>query len=141
MTNPAIAAIRREREALQSQIRSLQDQLAGLDRALVILERRVEPAVATPRAATRASGSPPASRRRRGGSGPRPRNQALVLEFLADAGAAGVSVNEVLERGSARGIPLARASISSLLSRLKRQGRVSGEGGRYILDGDPQTTG
>ena len=140
MTNPAIAAIHREREALQAEIRSLQDQLAGLDRALAILDRRPEPAVAPPRPSGRSGGAQPTTRRRRGG-GTRPRNQALVLEFLADAGAAGVTVNEVLDRGSARGVPLARASISSLLSRLKRQGRVAGDGGRYVLVGDPAESG
>ncbi len=140
MSNPAIAAIHREREALQAQIRSLQDQLAGLDRALAILEHRSDTAAAPPRPtrpATRGVGQPAASRRRRGSGGPRPRNQALVLEFLAEAGAAGVTVNEVLDRGSARGVPLARASISSLLSRLKRQGRVTGDGGRYVLLDEP----
>ena len=132
MANSAITAIRREREALLAQIQSLQGQLAGLDRALAILDMPGKPAAAArPSAAPRSTPAKSGGRRR--GGGPRPRNQALVLEFLAAAGDQGVTVADVLERGAARGTPLARASISSLLSRLKRQGRVTGDGGRYIL--------
>lgn len=134
MTNLAIVAIRRERDELAEQIRSLQDQLAGLDRALAILEARSRPAAAPRRARPRVAAAKPGRGRRRGT--PRPRNQVLVLELLAEAGERGVTVNEVLEGGSARGMPLARASISSLLSRLKRQGRVTGDGGRYVLIAD-----
>ena len=144
MAQNKVDEILRERDALAAQIRSLQDQLAGLDRAVAILRR--EDSGATPKAAARApkavarapkplvkDAKPPAPRRTKRAGGPRPRNQALVLELLGEAGDGGLSVTDVLAAGASRGTPMARASISSLLSRLKRQGQVESRDGRYIL--------
>ena len=137
MAQSKVDEILRERDALAAQIRSLQDQLAGLDRALAILRR--EDSGAAPKAAARApkplvkDAKPPAPRRAKRSGGPRPRNQALVLELLGEAGDNGLSVTDVLAAGASRGTPMARASISSLLSRLKRQGQVESRDGRYIL--------
>ena len=137
MAQSKVDEILRERDALAAQICSLQDQLAGLDRALAILQR--EDSDARPKAAVRASkplvkdAKPPTPRRAKRAGGPRPRNQALVLELLGEAADGGLSVTDVLAAGASRGTPMARASISSLLSRLKRQGQVESRDGRYIL--------
>ncbi len=137
MAQSKVDEILAERDALAAQIRSLQDQLAGLDRAVAILQRA--DGGAAPKTAARApkplikDARPPAPRRTKRAGGPRPRNQALVLELLAEAGGNGLSVTDVLAAGASRGTPMARASISSLLSRLKRQGQVESNDGRYIL--------
>ncbi len=137
MAQSKIDEILAERDALAAQIRSLQDQLAGLDRALAILRREdaeVRPrSVAKPPKPLVKDAKPPTPRRAKRAGGPRPRNQALVLELLGEAGGDGLSVTDVLAAGASRGTPMARASISSLLSRLKRQGQVESRDGRYIL--------
>ncbi|MCB9949176.1 MAG: hypothetical protein H6842_15345 [Rhodospirillaceae bacterium] len=135
MIDSKIDEIRRERDELAAQIRSLQDQLAGLDKALAIL-RREERAPHTKPAAPKpvaTDAKPPAPRRSRRSGGPRPRNQSMVMDMLAEAGEQGMSVSEVLAAGASRGTPMARASISSLLSRLKREGKVASRDGRYAL--------
>lgn len=60
--------------------------------------------------------------------------QNTVLELITDAGARGLSVVELLEIASQqRGITLDRGSVSSLLSRFKRDGVMIYDGSRYRL--------
>ena len=64
---------------------------------------------------------------------PRPgRNvKRTVMEVVQEAGKLGVTVNDVLERATAKGRLLERGSVSSLLSRFKREGVLTFDGERY----------
>jgi len=53
----------------------------------------------------------------------------------------GLSVNEVIEMSEARGQLLDRASVSSLLSRLKREQVLATEGGKYRISSPDPTSG
>ena len=54
-----------------------------------------------------------------------------VLGLLASAGEGGLTVNEVLTAAEKRGIHLERGSVSSLLSRLKREQVLDLKDGSY----------
>ena len=65
-------------------------------------------------------------------SPPRRRNVTrTVMELIEAAGSAGVTANEVVERALGQGKELDRASVSSLLSRYKREGFLTFDGERY----------
>jgi len=53
------------------------------------------------------------------------------MEIIEESGTNGVTVGEVLERAAVRGKELDRASVSSLLSRNKREGLLTFDGERY----------
>lgn len=71
---------------------------------------------------------------------PRRRNRRNVkktaMDLIVDAGSAGVTANEIVERAAVAGRQLDRGSVSSLLSRLKREGVLVFNGERYFLAGD-----
>jgi hypothetical protein len=54
-----------------------------------------------------------------------------VMDLIVESGHAGVTANEIVERAASSGRQLDRPSISSLLSRLKREGVLSFNGERY----------
>lgn len=111
-----------ERVRLQKQIEALQNELKGLDRAISLLGGGDE---------TTGEGS--ARPRERG------RNvKETVLTLVQQAGSKGVNVSEVLDNAQASGIRLERGSVSSLLSRLKREGVLEMDDGRYFV---PMQTG
>ncbi len=56
-----------------------------------------------------------------------------VLSYLQKVGATGVSANTVLAMAAADGVELERASVSSLLSRLKAEGIVVYMNDKYLL--------
>lgn len=56
-----------------------------------------------------------------------------VLGLLAEAGEKGLSVGEVIESAKARNMHLERGSVSSLLSRLKREGLLDLVGSAYRI--------
>jgi hypothetical protein len=68
-----------------------------------------------------------------GSEPPRPRRNVkrTVMEAVQDAGKAGVTVSDVIERAAAKGRTLERGSVSSLLSRFKREGVLTFDGERY----------
>jgi hypothetical protein len=55
-----------------------------------------------------------------------------VMGLIVDAGSAGITAVEVVERAALAGRQLDRPSVSSLLSRLKREGVLSFNGERYF---------
>jgi hypothetical protein len=107
--------LREERERLMAQMEALRNQVVGIDRAIAVLEGTEYKA--------------PEERQR-----DRARNvKDTVLGLLADAGDGGLSVNQVLERARTKGIELDRGTVSSLLSRLKREYTLDLETGRYFI--------
>ena len=60
-----------------------------------------------------------------------------VMEIIADSAKAGVTAIEVVERAAAKGKQLDRGSVSSLLSRFKREGVLIFNGERYYPAAPP----
>ncbi|MGB9141248.1 MAG: hypothetical protein WCB71_03515, partial [Aestuariivirga sp.] len=54
-----------------------------------------------------------------------------VLSIVTSSESAGVTVNELMNKAKTDGVALERASVSSLLSRLKREGILQIKDGRY----------
>lgn len=92
-------------------LQALQNKLAGVDAAIAAMRGTAAPADHTP------------SRRRN--------VTRTVMEIIEESGTNGVTVGEVLERAAVRGKELDRASVSSLLSRNKREGLLTFDGERY----------
>jgi len=110
-------ALLEQRDRLQADLEALRNRIAGLDMAIAILQG------ATPTAKTETQ----VSARRSG-------VKAFVLDLLQDRGAHGLNAAIAVEIASARGVLMDRASVSSLLSRLKQDGIVSyGEDNMYRL--------
>ncbi|HEY4941862.1 MAG TPA: hypothetical protein VII56_10570 [Rhizomicrobium sp.] len=66
-----------------------------------------------------------------GGRKRQPNVKKTVLNIVNEAAAHGVTANEVVDKGAAQGRTLERNSVSSLLSRLKREGVLTFDGARY----------
>jgi hypothetical protein len=66
-----------------------------------------------------------------GGSSRRTNVKRTVMEIVHDAGTMGVTAVEVVGRAQVLGRTLDKASVSSLLSRLKREGTLTFNGERY----------
>lgn len=68
------------------------------------------------------------------GASPPPRRNVkrAVLEIIHEAAAVGVTPTEVVDRAAAKGRELNRDSVSSLLSRFKRDGVLRFDGERYF---------
>lgn len=104
-----------ERHRLLTQVEALRNQILGIDRAIAVLEGTEYRA--------------PEERQRE-----RARNvKDTVIGLLASAGAGGLSVNQVLESAKAKGIELDRGTVSSLLSRLKRENVLDMKEGQYFV--------
>lgn|SRR5262245_61032520 len=71
------------------------------------------------------------------GASPPPRRNVkrAVLGIIQEAGVAGVTPTEVVDRAAAKGRELNRDSVSSLLSRFKRDGVLTFDGERYFPAG------
>jgi hypothetical protein len=64
---------------------------------------------------------------------PKSRNvKRTVMELVNEAGKLGVTAAEIVERAFAKGRTLERPSVSSLLSRFKREGALTFDGERYF---------
>lgn len=101
-----------ERDRLAAQIAGLQHELAGLDRAIRVLKgEHGAPLAAKPRVAVK----------------------DVVLGLLDEFRETGLSAGETVERAYEREIALDRASVSSLLSRLKREGILTFDGSKYRI--------
>lgn len=108
-------ALIEQRDRLMAEMEALRNKIDGINMAISILERNGPP---TPELQ-------PVSRR----SG----LKAYVISLLEEQGPQGLSVNGAVEIGARRGHRLDRASVSSLLSRLKQNGTVVYEDGSYVL--------
>jgi hypothetical protein len=105
-----------ERERLAKQIEALQSELRGIDRAISLMKGEVTP----PQEA--------ADRK------PRARNvKETVLALVQKAGHDGLNVNELLTAAQRENIHLERGTVSSLLSRFKRENVLDMKDGRYFL--------
>jgi hypothetical protein len=96
----------RERE-----LEALRNRLKGYDAAM---------------AAATGTSVPPGPRRRT-----RRNVKGTVMDMIVEAGTAGVTAHEIVDKAAAGGRQLDRPSVSSLLSRLKREGVLSFDGERY----------
>jgi hypothetical protein len=94
-------------------LHALQNKLLGIDAAIAAINGDT----------TGLNSSVPTSRRRN--------VTRTVMEIIEEAGANGVTAGEVLDRAAAKGKTLDRASVSSLLSRNKREGLLTFDGERY----------
>lgn len=102
-------------EALRSQMEALRNQVIGIDRAIAVLDGTEFKA--------------PDDHRRE-----RTRNvKDTVLGLLASAGQPGLSVNQVLDGARNKGVRLDRGTVSSLLSRLKRENILDMKDGQYFV--------
>ncbi len=107
--------LREERQRLMAQMEALRNQIIGIDRAIAMLEGTEYKA--------------PEERQR-----DRAHNvKDTVLGLLANAGVVGLSVNQVLDGALAKGIVLDRGTVSSLLSRLKRENTLDMKDGQYFV--------
>ena len=61
--------------------------------------------------------------------------KGTVMDLIVKAGGAGVTAHEIVDQAAANGRQLDRPSVSSLLSRLKREGVLSFDGERYYPAG------
>ena len=105
-----------ERDRLQKQLEAIQNQLVAMNRAIAI------------------SGGEPGAQSDGGPLKERVRNMKdTVLGLLAEAGDVGLTVIQVLERALKHGVHLERNSVSSLLSRLKREDVLDMADGRYSI--------
>lgn len=114
------AAIRNRIGEINAEIAKLSGQRDGLVEALGLIGADVS--------AMSVSASPAVS------DAPRTRTRGVkdaVLGIVTKAGDQGLSVNDVLERAVGDGVHLDRGSVSSLLSRLKREGTLTMVDGRY----------
>lgn len=65
------------------------------------------------------------------GAAPRRNVKKTVMEVIQEAGKAGITASEAVDRAAAKGRTLERPSVSSLLSRFKREGALTFDGERY----------
>jgi len=105
-----------ERERLKREIEALQNQLKGIEKAIALVssEGTKEDERASPRQ--------------------RGKNvKETVLSLVQNAGPNGINVNGVLDAARELGIHLERGSVSSLLSRMKRESVLDMTDGRYFI--------
>lgn len=95
------------------ELEALQNKIRGLDLAIELLS-----SVATTRSTTI----------------PRARGISdTIRSLLREAGAAGLTVQRTVELATEGGQPVNKTSVSSLLSRMKRDGEVVYKGKKYFL--------
>ena len=99
------------RDRLKSQIADLQKQLEGVEMAIRALKGEPE----------------------REGRAGRSNVKAIVLSLLEEAGAKGLNAASLLTAAAKRGETLERATVASLLSRIKSEGVATYDGSVYRL--------
>ena len=120
-TDSGLSRLLEERKALLAELDACRNKIAGLDIAIELLTGRApsERLFAEPVALVAGA------------------RQAGVTRFLVglldEAGEDGLSAKELTEIAGERGRPLKRQSVSSLLSRLKREGTLIYQDNRYKL--------
>src|SRR5262249_262638 len=106
-----------ERERLRKQIEALQNELKGLERAIAVLGAD----------AVGQYGDASAIRERGR------KVKGTILSLVENAGPTGINVNGVLDAAKAKGVRLERGTVSSLLSRLKRESILGMTAGKYFV--------
>lgn len=101
-----------KRSQLQGEIEALQNKLAGLEIAIAYLD----------------SGSI-----EREDDAPKTSVKNTLIALLEEAGAKGLNSALAIQKAARRGIKLERGSVSSMLSRFKRDGIAYYDGERYRL--------
>lgn len=106
-------ALMEERNRLTVQLTDLQNKIRGLELAIELVNGQVD----------RAAGS---HRSRSAGT------TAALRGMLVEAGSTGITPQIAVERAAARGEALNKTSVSSLLSRMKRDGEVNYRNRHYV---------
>lgn len=104
-----------ERDALKKQIENLHSELKGLERAIRVVsgsDEVLSPASQFTRTRTK-------------------NVKNMVLTLVSQSGNAGITVAELMDKAEASQVALEKASVSSLLSRLKKEGVLRINEGRY----------
>ena len=110
-------ALQEKREAIEAKILALQNQLEGLNMAIAVVSGQ---------------GHEPASIIRT--KPPRGKNvKDTVLSLVESSGVDGINAIGVVETAKNMSIHLERASVSSLLSRLKKEGVLNMVDGKYFV--------
>jgi CRP-like cAMP-binding protein len=110
-----------QRARLAAEIDALRNKLEGLDMAIQLLSSDDD---TTSSEAVHNDVSRPSRRANVKG---------ITLQLLEESGSEGLSSNDVVERAQNRGHSLDRGSVSSLLSRLKKEGTLIYDGTKYYL--------
>ena len=105
-----------ERDRLLAEMEAIRNKIAGLELAITLIEEDDQ-----------SPDNPQPTRRRRATT------KGAVIDMLRETGADGLNSAIAVQMGERRGLDLDRASVSSLLSRLKRDGIVVHEGDKYQL--------
>jgi len=120
-----------QRDRLLVEMEALKNKVAGLEMAISLLD-----------------GEEPGQREATAPAAARSSVKGAILDLLREVGTTGLNAATAVEIASRRGIALDKQTVSSLLSRLKRDGVVVYENDRYRLaqfantkagDGDPST--
>lgn len=119
MTKQVLERLKMERASLQSQYEAIGNQIKGMDRAVALHET----CDGSPGGAPAVPAAPPRMCRKP--------IKDIVLGILADHGPSGLSAAQVIETAANQGTALDRASVASLLSRLKREGVLVLNGNAY----------
>lgn len=103
-----------QRDRLLREIEAIKNKVAGLEMAISLLSGEDHPSAHA--------------------TEPRRQNvKATVLDLLREVGTTGLNATSAVEIARRRGILLDRGTVSSLLSRLKRDEVVAYDGERYRL--------
>ena len=106
-----------QRDQLMREIEALRNKVAGLEMAIALLD-------ADDGAGAKRSGRKPSERRS---------VKTVLLDLLEESGTTGLNASSAVEIANRRGITLGRGTVSSLLSRIKRDGVITFDGERYRL--------
>ncbi len=117
LTVQHIQKLREQVQRVDGEIRSLQDKRSGLLLAMSVLTDEPLPEAEMP-------SQQPVRRTRLP-------LKDIVLRMVDAHSDRGVVAADIVEMGKAEGMDLDRNSVSSLLSRFKRDGVLSHDGGRY----------
>lgn len=101
------------RSQLQGEIEALQNKLAGLDMAIAYFD--------------------PGSIEQEEDDAPKTSVKNTLIALLEEAGMKGLNSSLAIQKAARRGIKLERGSVSSMLSRFKRDGIACYDGERYRL--------
>jgi hypothetical protein len=108
---------------LEAEFEALKNKISGVRLAIDVLEGNEE------------DDTPDDSGRARRGA-----VKEALYDLLKEAGKTGLNAHSAVEIAKRRGIELDRGTVSSTLSRMKRDGAVDHDGERYRLKGTEQPT-
>lgn len=100
-----------QRDKLLAEIEALRNKVAGIELAISLLEQSSKAEPSTTRG----------------------RVKSVILDLLQEAGTTGLNATSAVKIANRRGVSLDRASVSSLLSRLKKDEIIVYDGDVYRL--------